>query len=86
MLFTNEQTLTWQNDIIDGARRTGELDQLVWFIQMISPLTKAQARGMTQAQRLAHRYRTACGPADWVPYPEVAPDPCETRLRPPISR
>lgn len=80
VLFTQQQTEGWQREIIAGAVKVGDLRPLIWFIQMIVPLSKAEARTMTQAERQAHRYRAACWPSSWVPYVEVAPDPARTRI------
>lgn len=77
MRFTLQQTERWQWDLLATV---DNLHQLVWFIQMIlPPPPKSLARTMSQAERLAYRYRTACWPGDWVPYLEVAPDPRRSR-------
>lgn len=79
MLFTTEQTESWQRDVLaDAARRNG-LHELAWFIQSILPLSKAQARTMTQQERLDYRYRTACAPGKWIPYVPVGCDPAASR-------
>lgn len=81
MLFTSQQNEGWQRDILAGAAKVGELRTLVWFVQMIlPPPAKSAARTMTQAERQAYRYRTACWPGEWVPYVEVTPDPLRTRI------
>lgn len=79
MLFTTEQTESWQRDILIGAAQRNELHELAWFIQMILPLSKAQARTMTQRERIDYRYRTACAPGQWVPYIPVGDDPAVSR-------
>lgn len=81
MLFTAQQNESWQREILAGAAKAGELNTLVWFVQMIlPPPPKSAARTMTQAERQAYRYRSACWPSEWVPYLEVAPDPERTRI------
>lgn len=47
MLFTTEQTESWQRDVLIGAAQRNELHELAWFIQMIRSLSNAQARTMT---------------------------------------
>lgn len=78
-LFTAEQTELWQRDFIANAAQRNKLHELCWFIQMIVPLSKAQARTMTQQQRLDYRYRTACAPKDWIPYVPIGSDPAASR-------
>lgn len=79
-LFTTQQTESWQNAMLDTYAKAGALHDLCWFVQMIfPPLTKAQARGMSQQERQDHRYRTACWPKDWVPIVRVA-DPALSRV------
>jgi len=79
LLFTNEQTESWQRAIIAGAAQRKALHELAWFIQMIVPLPKGLARTMTQQQRLDYRYRTACAPKDWIPYVPIGSDPAASR-------
>jgi hypothetical protein len=79
-LLTQQQTPAWQQAILAGATQANELSDLVWFVQMIVPLTKAQRRTQAPAQQQAHRYRTACWPGAWVPYLPVAPDPMRSRI------
>jgi len=79
LLFTTEQTESWQRDIIAGAAQRKALHELAWFIQMIVPLPKSLARTMTQQQRLDYRYRTACAPRDWIPFIPLGSDPAASR-------
>lgn len=79
-LFTQQQTEGWQQEILAGAAHLNDLGSLVWFVQMICSLTKAQRRTLTPAQQQALRYRTARWPGEWVPYVPVAPDPALSRI------
>lgn len=79
-LFTTQQTESWQNEMLHAYGKAGALHDICWFVQMIfPPLTKAQARGMSQQERQEHRYRTACWPGDWVPIVRVT-DPDLSRV------
>lgn len=61
------QTRTWQQKIIDGAKRLRELDRLYWFVEMTLP--RAMGGG----------YAAATYPVRCVPVIPAGPEPEEQR-------